>query len=129
MHFNNLFTMETLIGIAALIFSVSYTWSSWANGSIKSNKDLIDTLTKELIAQKELNKSYQDQINHLTEELGKMKGINEQTYQRLQEYTAIIANRDPKLEETLTFIKKVATDAEIFMKDMRKVNKVLLPKK
>jgi peptidoglycan hydrolase CwlO-like protein len=120
------FNLETFTSVGMVVFALAYLWNQYRSGATKAQADadkaqveLIQTLTAQLKAQKEISDSLQAQITELTGKIGKLEGINEANDQKIKEYLQIIANRNPELEETLKLLEEAVRALVPFMGDMR----------
>lgn len=104
-----------LLPLSGTIAMISWAWSNWRSGNSKNQLELIATLTGQLKAQKDINdtqtlvnQDLQKQISETKREMGILEGQNKL-------YEKILQNRDPRLEETLTYLKTVAEQAVVYM--------------
>ena len=116
----NIQIISTLIGIFAgiglMVGGCGYAYSTWKSGKNKYKDELIVDL-KATIASKEeqlqklqlekgtLIKSHQEQITELQKQLQELQIIVGVQKSKLEEYTSILENRDPKTLALLTDIK------------------------
>ena len=116
----NLELISTIIGVCAglglMAGGCGYAYSTWKAGKNRYKDDLINDL-KETIVSRDLTivklneekttliTSHQQQLTVLHKELAELKGrVDEQT-KKIEDYKAILQNRDPQLLEILNEIK------------------------
>lgn len=117
------FSTNTLLGLGAIILSLSYLWSVWKDGAGKASKELLETLKAQYETQRKINEDLQKQMNAMRQELGRLQGVNEQNEKKIKEYMDIIANRSPLLEKSIEELLKVGKETRQYMIEGRKFMK------
>jgi chromosome segregation ATPase len=118
-------TLNAILAFGVVLAGLGYLINQFMSGRRKSNQELIEDLTKQMQAQKEVIDSMQSQIINMTAEINHLKGLNEANEKKIQEYLQIITNRNPDLDKTLTAITGVIQDVLPFMKEMREAHAAL----
>jgi len=116
----NIELISTIIGIFAgigiMVGGCGYAYSSWKNGKNHYKDELIADLKATFAVKEEqivtlsqekstLIASHQLQLNAMQRELTELRVKFEEESKKLEEYRAILQNRDPQTLEILTEIK------------------------
>lgn len=130
--------ISTIIGLFAglgvMIAGCGYAYSSWKVGQMKykdemildlkgrlENKDnLIARLNTEIAT---LVKSHQEQLTALQKELSELKGAFTEQSKKLEEYRAILENRDPA---TLKILKDIKVGVDLFNTNQQESKEALI---
>lgn len=122
-----------LIATGALIAGGGYAYASWRKGGAqaegeldKNNKELIQTLTAQIVGYKEVIDGYKlkeidwaNDRNNLSKEIGRLSGLLEAQGKSIEDQRKIIENRNPDLEKALNSLVNVAELAVAAIKESR----------
>lgn len=104
-----LFNANSLVGIGAVIFALSYTYSNIRSGSQKSNIEVIAIYKDQIEAQKAVIADLQNQVNKMQQDIGKLQGLHEANEKKIKEYMDLLGPSG-ELKATL---KELRTSSEI----------------
>lgn len=118
---NFLGNANTLVGIGAVIFAISYTVAQFRSGSQKNSSDVIAIYKEQIEAQKIVIADLQAQVNKMQQDIGKLQGLHEANEKKIKEYMELLGPSG-ELKSVLDKIAKslpVAEEAMAFMTDVR----------
>lgn len=128
--------IAAIVSLGVLIAGSGYGYAMFTQGRKKLKKDDVELFNEQLEAlrkiiesQKDEFKAYQskkeDELNVLredlkkhTQEIGKLQGINEEKEKKIKELTSLLQNRDPALQEYMTFAREAITNFQNQMHDL-----------
>src|SRR3990167_7966985 len=99
--FDFLFNANTLVGIGAVIFALSYTFSQVRAGSQKNSSDVILIYKEQIEAQKIVIADLQNQVNKMQQDIGKLQGLHEANEKKIKEYMDLLGPSG-ELKDTLS---------------------------
>lgn len=127
--------IATIISTASIVFvALVLGIKEWKSGSGKisnqviANYEALDKQQKEIIAEKDKQiLAFRDEMHALdksfTERIAKLEGIVQEKNKQLENFTKILANRSPELENVLSDVKefmRVLTESTLFQNKILK---------
>lgn len=133
--FEFLSNANTLVGIGAVIFALSYTFTSVRGGNIKGVQEraeaaekLAETYEKRFDEQVRINEALRLELGTLRQEIGKLQGLHQANESKIKEYMELLGPSG-ELQATLKHLNEAAKVSKLavdFMKDIRE-GKLSLP--
>lgn len=116
-----LFNANTMVGIGAVIFSITYFISQILRGNTQGGVDLAKLYKEQRDEQTEINKGFQAKITAMTHEMGEIRGINTTLQKQLDQYNKLLGPAGELLGtlQELREAAKVSNEALKFMQDAR----------
>ena len=113
-------------GIGVFIAGIGYVVSQFRKGRIDGEMATLDLLSKKVDELEKLSNSQDKEIVNLTKKINDLELAIKERDKKIDEYMAILQNRNPQFEAFIQLVTRVATDSETYMgEDKKKTDDIL----